>query len=72
EDANEEGKTGFTNLKRVIWHESFAVFLELVAQYSKTGYAHKCFDQILHWLFPILLILSADYEEQCVIYCIAS
>ncbi|KAG1739543.1 hypothetical protein EDB19DRAFT_1928076 [Suillus lakei] len=65
EDANEEGKTGFTNLKRVIWHESFAVFLELVAQYSKTGYAHKCFDQILRWLFPILLILSADYEEQC-------
>ncbi|KAG1868959.1 hypothetical protein DFJ58DRAFT_714136 [Suillus subalutaceus] len=65
EDANEEGKTGFTNLKHVIWHESFAVFLELVAQYSKTGYAHKCFDQILRWLFPILLILSADYEEQC-------
>ncbi|KAG0695762.1 hypothetical protein DFH29DRAFT_984879 [Suillus ampliporus] len=65
EDASEEGKTGFTNLKRVIWHESFIKFLELVVQYSKTGYSYKCFDQILRWLFPILLILSANYEEQC-------
>ncbi|KAG2140624.1 hypothetical protein DEU56DRAFT_734807, partial [Suillus clintonianus] len=65
EDASENGKTGFTNFKRVIWHESFVKFLELVAQYSKTGYSFKCFDQILRWLFPILLILSADYEEQC-------
>ncbi|KAG0700512.1 hypothetical protein DFH29DRAFT_876568 [Suillus ampliporus] len=65
EDASEEGKTGFTNLKRVIWHESFVKFLELVVQYSKTGYSYKCFDQIICWLFPILLILSADYEEQC-------
>ncbi|KAG1802204.1 uncharacterized protein HD556DRAFT_1196826, partial [Suillus plorans] len=65
EDASEEGKIGFTNLKCVIWHKSFVKFLELVAQYLKTGYSYKCFDQILCWLFPILLILSADYEEQC-------
>ncbi|KAG2117676.1 hypothetical protein BD769DRAFT_1629737 [Suillus cothurnatus] len=65
EDASEEGKKSFTNLKCVVWHESFVKFLELVVQYSKTGYSYKCFDQVLHWLFPILLILSADYEEQC-------
>ncbi|KAG1876628.1 hypothetical protein DFJ58DRAFT_712860 [Suillus subalutaceus] len=65
EDASEEGKKSFTNLKHVVWHESFVKFLELVAQYSKTGYSYKCFDQVLRWLFPIILILSADYEEQC-------
>ncbi|KAG2123498.1 hypothetical protein BD769DRAFT_1628911 [Suillus cothurnatus] len=65
EDASKEGKKSFTNLKRVVWHESFVKFLELVAQYSKTGYSYKCFNQVLRWLFPILLILSADYEEQC-------
>ncbi|KAG1882178.1 hypothetical protein F4604DRAFT_1879586 [Suillus subluteus] len=64
-DADEGGKPGFVNLKHVIWHESFLKLLELVVQYLKTGYSHQCFDKIIRWLFPILLILSADYEEQC-------
>lgn len=67
EEADEEGKMGFVNFKRVVWHESFLKLLELVVQYSKTGYAHQCFDMIIRWLFPILLILSADYEEQYVL-----
>ncbi|KAG2103998.1 uncharacterized protein F5147DRAFT_580146, partial [Suillus discolor] len=62
---DEEGKTGFVNFKCIIWHESFLKLLELVVQYSKTGYVHQCFNMIMRWLFPILLILSADYEEQC-------
>ncbi|KAG1796452.1 uncharacterized protein HD556DRAFT_1431467 [Suillus plorans] len=65
EDADEEGKPGFVNLKRVIWHEAFLKLLELVAQHSKSGYSHTCYDKIARWLFPIILILSADYEEQC-------
>ncbi|KAG0696993.1 hypothetical protein DFH29DRAFT_984460 [Suillus ampliporus] len=65
EDADEEGKTGFVNLKRVVWHEAFLKLLELVAQHSKSGYSHNCYDKIARWLFPIILILSADYEEQC-------
>ncbi|KAG1876519.1 hypothetical protein DFJ58DRAFT_720982 [Suillus subalutaceus] len=65
EDADEEGKPGFINLKRVVWHEAFLKLLELVAQYSKSGYSHTCYDKIARWLFPIILILSADYEEQC-------
>ncbi|KAG2151677.1 uncharacterized protein EDB93DRAFT_1240030 [Suillus bovinus] len=65
EDADEEGKPGFVNLKRVIWHEAFLKLLELVMQHSKSGYSHTCYDKIAHWLFPIILILSADYEEQC-------
>ncbi|KIJ59110.1 hypothetical protein HYDPIDRAFT_177922 [Hydnomerulius pinastri MD-312] len=65
EDAEEEGKLGYTNLKRVIWHESFAQLLNDVTRYSTTGYAYTCYDKVMRWLFPIVLILSADYEEQC-------
>ncbi|KAG2079469.1 hypothetical protein BD769DRAFT_1365199, partial [Suillus cothurnatus] len=66
EDADEEGKPGFVNFKRVVWHESFLKLLELVVQYSRTSYAHQFFDKIICWLFPILLMFSADYEEQYV------
>ncbi|KAG1882566.1 hypothetical protein F4604DRAFT_1879304 [Suillus subluteus] len=65
EDAAEEGKLGYTTLKHVVWHESFFKFLEHTAQHSKTGYSHKGYNGILRWLFPVILILLADYEEQC-------
>ncbi|KAG2085342.1 uncharacterized protein F5147DRAFT_793714 [Suillus discolor] len=65
DDAAEEGKLGYTTLKRVVWHESFFKLLEHVAQHSKTGYSHKGYNGIPRWLFPVILILSADYEEQC-------
>ncbi|KAI5988874.1 hypothetical protein F5J12DRAFT_898070 [Pisolithus orientalis] len=64
--AKEEGKTGYTNFKRVIWHTAFFQLLEKVAELSKVGYLHECYDKVLHWLFPLVLILSADYEELCV------
>ncbi|KIK78025.1 hypothetical protein PAXRUDRAFT_17112 [Paxillus rubicundulus Ve08.2h10] len=65
EDAAEEGKLGYTTLKRMVWHDSFLKLLSEVAQHSTTGYAHMCYDKIMCWLFPLILILSADYEEQC-------
>ncbi|KIJ60954.1 hypothetical protein HYDPIDRAFT_169974 [Hydnomerulius pinastri MD-312] len=66
EDTNEEGKLGYTNLKCVVWHESFTKLLDDIAQYSQTGYAHtSTYDKVARWLFPVVLILSADYEEQC-------
>ncbi|KAG1811595.1 hypothetical protein EV424DRAFT_1327573 [Suillus variegatus] len=65
EDAAEEGKLGYTTLKRVVWHEGFFKLLEHAAQHSKTGYSHKGYNGIPRWLFPVILILSADYEEQC-------
>lgn len=64
EDAAEEGKLGYTTLKRVVWHEGFFKLLEHAAQHSKTGYSHKGYNGIPRWLFPVILILSADYEEQ--------
>ncbi|KAI6155453.1 hypothetical protein BKA82DRAFT_4326665 [Pisolithus tinctorius] len=64
--AKEEGKTGYTNFKHVIWHTAFFQLLEKVAELSKVGYLHECYDKVLHWLFPLVLILSANYEELCV------
>ncbi|KIN95000.1 hypothetical protein M404DRAFT_34566 [Pisolithus tinctorius Marx 270] len=64
--ASEERKTSYVNFKRVIWHEAFYKLLEKVAELSKVGYLHECYDNIRWWLFPVILILSADYEELCV------
>ncbi|KAI6017728.1 hypothetical protein BKA83DRAFT_4058855 [Pisolithus microcarpus] len=64
--AKEERKTGYVNFKRVIWHEAFLKLLEKVAELSKVGYLHESYDGVLRWLFPLILILSADYEELCV------
>ncbi|KAG1899028.1 uncharacterized protein F5891DRAFT_1190206 [Suillus fuscotomentosus] len=65
-DSNEDGKLNYTNMKRVVWHKAFIKLLESIILYSKTGFAHRCFDAIMRWLYPLILLLSADYEEQCV------
>ena len=36
----------------------------LFIQLSITGQSHRCLDEIVRLLVPIILILSADYEEQ--------
>jgi len=64
EDSEEDGKLTFVNLKHVVWHSSFIKILKSIATLSKTGFAHKCFDGIVRWLYPLILTLSGDYEEQ--------
>ncbi|KAG1763350.1 hypothetical protein EV702DRAFT_982923 [Suillus placidus] len=66
EDSEEDGKLMYVNLKRVVWHEGFLKLLETIILYAKTGYAHLCYDGIVRWLYAFILLLSADYEEQCV------
>ncbi|KAF9470163.1 hypothetical protein BDN70DRAFT_821696, partial [Pholiota conissans] len=66
EDAGETGKKKYVNLKRVVWHEGFKKLLKSIIEYSKTGKFKRCADNIVRWLFPIILMLSADFEEQCV------
>ncbi|KAG1897469.1 uncharacterized protein F5891DRAFT_1191930 [Suillus fuscotomentosus] len=65
-DSDEDSKLSYTNLKKVVWHKSFMVLLETLILISKTSFAHQCYDKILRWLYPLILILLADYEEQCV------
>ncbi|KAF8884263.1 hypothetical protein CPB84DRAFT_1750433 [Gymnopilus junonius] len=66
EDSGESNKKGYVNFKRVVWHEALREILESIRLYGQTGFYKTCGDNVLHWLFPIILILSADYEEQCV------
>ncbi|KAI6142486.1 hypothetical protein BKA82DRAFT_4331474 [Pisolithus tinctorius] len=66
EDKKYSGKKSFANFKNRVWHESFKKILDTISEYSKTGYWVRCWDGIACRLFPTVLILSADYEEQAV------
>lgn len=66
EDAGETGKRVYVNFKRVVWHKGFYEILLSIKEYELTGCHVKCADDIFRWLFFFILILSADYEEQCV------
>ncbi|KAG1859234.1 hypothetical protein F4604DRAFT_1589105 [Suillus subluteus] len=63
-DSNSDGKLSYMNLKCVVWHKAFIKLLKSIILYSKTGFAHKCFDTTMQWLYPLILLLSAAYEEQ--------
>ena len=60
----ESGKKKYVNFKRVVWHDSFYELVESMHAVSKTGFHIRCADGIDCHLYPIILILSADYEEQ--------
>ncbi|KAG2074144.1 hypothetical protein BDR04DRAFT_1126829 [Suillus decipiens] len=64
EDSEHAGKSSFVNFKNAIWHESFLKLLEFVIQISRTGCWFECSDAIKCLIWPLILILSTDYEEQ--------
>ncbi|KAK7677045.1 hypothetical protein QCA50_020010 [Cerrena zonata] len=64
EDAQGEGKSCFTNFKRVVWHQSFLQVFEIIIKYSKLGYPWEIIQAILSYLFPMILIQSCNFEEQ--------
>ncbi|KAI0644335.1 hypothetical protein C8Q79DRAFT_913714 [Trametes meyenii] len=66
EDEEEEGKKGFTTFKRIVWHKAFWILLEDVAKWAKVGYKFHCGDGVWRILFPMILMLVADYEEQAI------
>jgi hypothetical protein len=66
EDNDKSGKKPFVDFKRVVWHACIAEILESLHLYAESGYEFLCADGITRWLFPIILILSADFEEQYV------
>lgn len=58
----------FVDFKRVVWHESFEPILQWFMAMSKIGHHFLCGDAIERWLFPLLLILAADLEEQYALF----
>jgi hypothetical protein len=53
--------------KRIVWHEAFKKLLETIVEYSIVGCWTACGDDITRQLFPAVIILSSDYEEQYVV-----
>ncbi|KAI5982863.1 hypothetical protein EDD15DRAFT_2179828, partial [Pisolithus albus] len=66
EDSANDRKLSYTNLKRVVWHQAFLKLLDSITRLSRVGFAYKTHNGLIRTLYPIVLILSADYEEQCV------
>ena len=64
EDEAEKGKKDYVDFKCEVWHKCFVKLLETISWKSITGHWEKCGDDIDRQLFPLVLILSADYEEQ--------
>ena len=58
------GRPTWVNFKQVVWHESFYKLLESIEAYSATGCWVKCGDGVERNIYPLILILAADYEEQ--------
>ncbi|KAF6754610.1 hypothetical protein DFP72DRAFT_898326 [Ephemerocybe angulata] len=55
----------FADYKRIVWHGCLGKLFESISKKGQEGCWIRCGDGIERWLFPLILILSADYEEQC-------
>ncbi|KAG1738319.1 uncharacterized protein EDB91DRAFT_1237726 [Suillus paluster] len=55
DDPSKSGNLKFADFKVAVWQESFKLILKF-----------ECWDKLQRLFFPFVLILSADYEEQCV------
>ncbi|EMD38370.1 hypothetical protein CERSUDRAFT_113535, partial [Gelatoporia subvermispora B] len=55
------------DFKRIIWHEASWKCLESLIGPAQFGEWMKAGDGVDRWLFPVIILVSSDYEEQCVI-----
>ncbi|KDR67396.1 hypothetical protein GALMADRAFT_232065 [Galerina marginata CBS 339.88] len=62
--ASETGKQGFVNHKREIWHEAVSQIFSSIKALAEFGAPIRCADGVERIIYPHVLILSADYEEQ--------
>ncbi|KAI9443747.1 hypothetical protein BJY52DRAFT_1206738 [Lactarius psammicola] len=66
ETPEDSKKPAFINFKREVWHRAFCCIIESIIEKSKAGCWLQYADGTQHLFFPSIIILSADYEEQCV------
>ncbi|KAH6906920.1 hypothetical protein BKA70DRAFT_1372268 [Coprinopsis sp. MPI-PUGE-AT-0042] len=52
--------------RRIVWHACFKVLLNSLRRYWVMGAKVKCGDKVTRHIFPRILMLSADYEEQVI------
>ncbi|KAH9024194.1 hypothetical protein EDB85DRAFT_2075196 [Lactarius pseudohatsudake] len=66
ETSKDTGKTAFVNFKREVWHRAFHSIIRSIVEKSVAGCWLQGSDGTQHQYFPAIIILSADYEEQCI------
>lgn len=62
--AEDKGRPSWVNFKRVVWHAAFYKLLESIEAYSVTGCWVNCGDKVARHIYPLVLMLVTDYEEQ--------
>ncbi|PBK63200.1 hypothetical protein ARMSODRAFT_1024229 [Armillaria solidipes] len=67
EESQHRDKTYYADFKRAVWHKAFEIILSSIKDRSKIGaWVQSSDPDVAPWyLFPTIMILSADYEEQC-------
>ncbi|KAG2115634.1 hypothetical protein DEU56DRAFT_919346 [Suillus clintonianus] len=66
DDPKYKGTPQFTNFKVAVWHTAIKKVLASIIPPSKDGQWVNCWDNIARLFYMLVLILSADYEEQSV------
>ena len=64
EHSEDFTEKGYVNFKRAVWTEGFRKVLESAKKFAEIGLPYTFRDGTARWLHPIVMILSADYEEQ--------
>ncbi|KAF7789434.1 hypothetical protein EIP86_000378 [Pleurotus ostreatoroseus] len=65
DDEDKKKTKSFINFKRAVWHRAVRTILANILPYCKSGFRFECGDGITRTLYPRILFLVADYEEQC-------
>ncbi|KAL0058382.1 hypothetical protein AAF712_014944 [Marasmius tenuissimus] len=66
EESAHKNKPAWANMKSIVWHQAFLKIIESLILMSQVGEIFKCGDGVTRLIYLIVLALSADYEEQCV------
>ncbi|PBK81619.1 hypothetical protein ARMGADRAFT_1039202 [Armillaria gallica] len=68
DEPKHHSKSYYADFKRAIWHNTFEIILSSIKDKSKPGaWMQPPGSDAAPWhIFPTIMILSADYEEQCI------
>ncbi|KAG1884129.1 hypothetical protein F4604DRAFT_1878866 [Suillus subluteus] len=66
DDPKHRGTLRFANFRAAVWHTAFKKVLASIVPPSTSGRWANCWDNIARLFYTLVLILSADYEEQAI------
>lgn len=66
DDPLEAGKVEWVDIKREIWHSAVQKVVESIKTHAEFGTSIRCGDGKERQIFPRIIMISANYEEQYV------